>query len=58
MAANDSLISDGNRQEDAALDLYLSLQSFTNLYCVEVMPVMYFRDGTPNHNLDERCPGR
>jgi hypothetical protein len=57
MAGNDSSVSDSNRLAGAALDLYLSLQSFTNLYCVEVTPVMYFRDGTPNNSPDERCPG-
>jgi hypothetical protein len=56
MAANDSFVPDGNRLAGAVLGLYVSLQSFTNLYRVEVMPMIYFRDGTPNHSRDERCP--
>jgi hypothetical protein len=54
MAANDSFGSDVNRLAGAALGLYLSLQSFTNLYCIGVMPVIYSRDGTPDNSRDER----
>jgi hypothetical protein len=57
MAGNDSFVSNGNRLAGAALGLYVSLQSLTNLYCVEVMPLIYFRDGTPNNGRDEGCPG-
>jgi hypothetical protein len=50
MAANESFASDGNRLVDAAPGLYLSLQSFTNLYRIEVTPVIYSRDGTPDNS--------
>jgi len=58
MAANDSFRSDGNRLAGAALGFYLSLQSFTNLYCIGMFPVIYFRDATPANSRDECCPVR
>jgi hypothetical protein len=57
MAANDSFGSDGNRLAGEVPGFYLSLQSFTNLHCIELMPVIYFRDGTPDNSPAERCPG-
>jgi hypothetical protein len=56
MAANDSSFLMVIGLAGAAPGLYLSLQSFTNLYRIEVMPVIYSRDGTPDNSRDERCP--
>jgi hypothetical protein len=56
MAANDSFGLDSNRLAGAVPGFYLSLQSFTDLYCIEDVPVIYSRNGTPDNSPDERCP--